>query len=140
MFILSGGYVLTLLGFRFCNCAVTVALFIAILLSVEKNGQAQIVDWTNTTGTPDPWYHDGMNWSGGNIPGPNQTANFDQAATYEVWWNNSLELRVGIAGNGNRKGHAMRVIWDVPEFVAATFLRTGYVKPACHFQVAFCMF
>jgi T5SS/PEP-CTERM-associated repeat protein len=55
----------------------------------QADVQAQIVDWTNTTGTPNPWYDDGSNWAGGVAPDPNETARFDLPDNYEVWWDST---------------------------------------------------
>ena len=90
--VLSEDFVISLFRCRFCNGAVAVALLMAIVLSAAKTGQAQIVDWTNTTGTPNPWYDVGSNWVGGVAPDPNEIARFNQAATYEVWWDNTTAL------------------------------------------------
>ncbi|QEG33473.1 hypothetical protein [Bythopirellula goksoeyrii] len=48
---------------------------------------SQAVEWDNITGTPDPWFDDAGNWLGAVAPAATDTAHFDQAATYEVWWN-----------------------------------------------------
>jgi T5SS/PEP-CTERM-associated repeat protein len=45
------------------------------------------VNWLNASGSPDPWYYAGANWSGGNRPSSTQTAQFNLASTYDVWWN-----------------------------------------------------
>ena len=58
---------------------------IAVLLPIPKL-QAQIVDWTNTTGVPEPWYDDSANWSGGTAPTAIQTARFNQETNYSVYW------------------------------------------------------
>ena len=97
--------------FRFCGRAVAVASLMAIVLS----GQALAIDWTNTTGVPDPWYHVGSNWAGGVAPGPNETANFNQATTYEVWWDSTtaskflgvLAGEVAFLNNGGGTQHGL---------------------------------
>ena len=67
----------------------TVAVAMSILIAAASLAQAQVVDWANTTGTPNPWYHVDSNWAGGVAPGSTDTANFNQAATNEVWWNST---------------------------------------------------
>ncbi len=64
----------------------------ALLITIVPSGWLLAVDWTNTTGVPDPWYHVGSNWTGGVAPGPNETADFHQAAAYEVWWDGTTAL------------------------------------------------
>lgn len=61
----------------------------ALLMAIVVSGQALAVDWTNTSGVPEPWYHVGGNWAGGVVPGSSATARFDQGASYEVWWDNT---------------------------------------------------
>ncbi len=78
--------------FFFCNCTVVVLWLAAIVFSTEKTVQAQIVEWTNTTGTSQPWYDVGSNWAGGAAPDSTETASFAQAGTYEVWWDRLTEL------------------------------------------------
>ncbi len=49
-------------------------------------GQGQTVrDWNNTTGL-DAWYQTVTNWSDDNAPSSTEKARFNQASTYEVWW------------------------------------------------------
>ena len=43
-------------------------------------------NWTNTTGSPGPFFDVGGNWDLGDAPGPTDNAIFDQNATYEVHW------------------------------------------------------
>ncbi len=62
------------------------ALLIAVVLSTTQTGLAQTIDWANTSGTPNPWYQVDGNWTGGVAPGSTETARFDQAGSYEVWW------------------------------------------------------
>ena len=47
--------------------------------------QAQLVDWDNITNST-PWYQLGSNWSGGSAASSTETAQFNQAANYHVWW------------------------------------------------------
>ncbi|MDB4396543.1 hypothetical protein N9003_01705, partial [bacterium] len=49
--------------------------------------QAQVIDWNNTSGTG-AWYETNGNWVGGAAPTATETARFNQAATYDVWWDN----------------------------------------------------
>ena len=65
------------------------ALALALLVTSALSAQALAIEWTNTAGVPDPWFHVGDNWAGGVAPDSSGTANFDQAATYEVWWDST---------------------------------------------------
>ena len=58
----------------------------AILLITSGPLEAQTIDWTNTSGTPAPYYQVGENWAGQTPPNSNQMARFDEPATYQVWW------------------------------------------------------
>ncbi|MCP4195360.1 MAG: hypothetical protein GY768_32570, partial [Planctomycetaceae bacterium] len=61
-------------------------IFSVICISFVPVSQGQTVrDWDNTTGI-DPWYHLGSNWSAGSAPTSTEKARFNQASTYEVWW------------------------------------------------------
>ncbi len=55
----------------------------------HHDASAQTVVWNNFSGTPDPFYHNGVNWVGFNAPSSSATARFGTSATYEVWWNGS---------------------------------------------------
>ena len=59
--------------------------------------QAQIVDWSNTTNDA-PWYDVGANWIGGTAPTGTQTARFNQAATYNVLWDNTTTTNTPSVG------------------------------------------
>ena len=67
-------------GYRFGG---SLALLFA-WLAVVNPAQAQI-DWNNTAGAG-AHYHTGANWLGGVAPGSGDTARFNQAATYPIWW------------------------------------------------------
>ncbi len=71
--------------FSFSSFAIATIALLAFLTS--NVAQAQI-DWNNTNepGMPAPWYDLGFNWQGGSIPGTTDSARFNQAAAYEVWW------------------------------------------------------
>ncbi|MDB2526811.1 hypothetical protein N9X53_08990, partial [Mariniblastus sp.] len=62
-------------------------LFGTCALVVSSAVQAQVIDWDNTSGN-DAWYDRFDNWVGGSPPTSTQTARFNQAATYDVWWDN----------------------------------------------------
>jgi T5SS/PEP-CTERM-associated repeat protein len=66
---------------------------------VQQAGvQAQIVDWTNTTGTPNPWYDAGANWAGVLAPDANETARFNLPDNYEVWWDSTTASTTPVIG------------------------------------------
>lgn len=64
------------------------AFFFVLTLGVSNSqpATAQIFDWINTSGTPIPFYDVADNWSSGGPPDDTQTARFNQAGAYEVWW------------------------------------------------------
>ena len=72
--------------------AFAAAVLVAFALAGTIPIQAGVADWINTTGTPDPWFHDGSNWADSIAPGTTDTARFDQPATYEVWWDSTTAL------------------------------------------------
>ena len=69
---------------------------IVFMLPAPKS-QAQIVDWSNTTNDA-PWYDVGANWIGGTAPTGTQTARFNQAATYNVLWDNTTTTNTPSVG------------------------------------------
>jgi len=72
---------------RLLTAAFRTGVVIAVFSQVGPV-QAQIIDWSNTTGSPSPWYDVGGNWAGGAAPASTQTARFNSANTYQVWWDN----------------------------------------------------
>ncbi|MCP4777141.1 MAG: hypothetical protein GY880_23215, partial [Planctomycetaceae bacterium] len=61
-------------------------LFCSLILVFISSVDGQTIrDWNNTTGF-DPWYHLGSNWSDGSAPSSTEKARFNQASSYEVWW------------------------------------------------------
>ena len=72
------------------SVSVTGLVFAGLTLApllTTANLRAQTVDWNNTSGTPNPLYHQGNNWSGGAAPGSNDKARFNHGESYEVRWN-----------------------------------------------------
>ena len=60
-------------------------IFSLICISFVSVSQGQTVrDWNGSEF--DPWYHLGSNWSDGSAPTSTEKARFNQASTYEVWW------------------------------------------------------
>ena len=65
--------------------SIHLALILSFCVLTAKELRAQ-AEWQNTSGTPDPWYDEGDNWSGFIAPAPTDPAHFSQDATYQVWW------------------------------------------------------
>ena len=64
------------------------SLFVLCVIGfgVVSVGHSQTIrDWNNTTDS-EAWYQFGSNWDGGNAPSDAEKARFNQAASYEVWW------------------------------------------------------
>ena len=77
---------------RFLCSASTFTIFLMVLSFVllSNSAKAQVFDWTNSTGSPDPWYGVSGNWSPSGPPGSSDTARFNSAGSYEVWWDDSI--------------------------------------------------
>ncbi len=80
----------SLLRFRFSVLSVTFALLIVASGLLPNRAQAQIFDWTNTANF-DSWYDVDSNWSPLGPPTGTQTARFNSADTYQVWWDSITE-------------------------------------------------
>ncbi len=72
-------------SFVACSARI-VFVFTWVLLGSLNATQAQTIDWINPTGEPSPYFELDDNWAGGAVPTASQTARFNLAATYEVWW------------------------------------------------------
>ena len=72
-------------SFVACSARI-VFVFTWVLLGSLNATQAQTIDWINSTGESSPYFELDDNWAGGAVPTASQTARFNLAATYEVWW------------------------------------------------------
>lgn len=69
-----------------CQVCQSMLIVLTLIATSTATASAQIIDWSNTSSNSTSFYGIGSNWSGGTAPNGSQTARFNLASSYEVWW------------------------------------------------------